>query len=155
MSISVNKAVVTRLFMEGWAKLDAAVLEDCVADTYHRHTFGAVSDGKYDAKNALAAVAVGIPDLRVTIELMVGEADVVAVRSTTAGTHSGRYLGIEATGNHVEFTAVDFYRLKDGKIVESWHNVDEAGLLRQLTRPPVTVARQACVRYLMVLSRRV
>jgi predicted ester cyclase len=132
MSIADNKAVVTRLFVEGWAKLDASVLEECVSAQYNRHHSGAVSGGQFDAKRALEQVAVGIPDLKVSVELILGEGDLIAVRSTTTGTHSGRYLGIEASGNRVEFTAVDFYRLKDGKIVESWHNVDEAGLLRQL-----------------------
>jgi len=48
------------------------------------------------------------------------------------GTHNGDLAGIAPTGKHVEYTASDMFKLSDGRIIESWHNVDDFGLLQQL-----------------------
>lgn len=133
---SENKTIVRRFIELGWGRLDESVFDDCMDANCIRHLDGAVSSGKSDARDALRRVARGMPDLSVTIELLIADGDLVAVRSRTRATHLGPYLGLEATGRKVEFTAVDFYRLLDGRIVESWHNVDEAGLRRQLGNGP-------------------
>jgi predicted ester cyclase len=47
------------------------------------------------------------------------------------GTHTGELAGIPPTGKALDFTASDF-RMAGGKVVESWHNVDDFGLLQQI-----------------------
>src|SRR6516225_7440283 len=71
-------------------------------------------------------------DLEVVIDHVVAEGDFVATRVSARGIHNGDLAGIAPTGKHVEFTASDMFKLSDGRIVESWHNVDDFGLLQQL-----------------------
>lgn len=132
MSVEANKALVRRFIELGWGRSDEAVFDECMDPDCHRHRAGAVTSGQSDAKQAMKLVRAGIPDLEVTIEQLIGDGDVVAVRSISRGTHLGEYIGVAPTGRRVEIAAVDFYRIANDRIVESWHNVDELGLLRQL-----------------------
>ena len=72
------------------------------------------------------------PDRTFDIEDLIAEGDRVSVRLTFAGTHEGRFGGVEATGNRVSGSSMAFYRLEDGKIVERWYETDNLELFRQL-----------------------
>jgi len=76
------------------------------------------------------------PDVRLTIEDMVAEGDKVAVRWAWSGTHRGEYMGIAPTGKEVTYTGITIHRITGGKIVESWDEVDNLGLMQQLGVAP-------------------
>src|SRR6266540_3282825 len=42
------------------------------------------------------------------------------VRTIVEATHEGDLLGIPASGRHVQWDAVDVYRVADGRIAEEW-----------------------------------
>ena len=46
--------------------------------------------------------------------------------------HSGPFMGIEPTGKKVEIRYMDFWHVKDGKIVDNWVMVDFPHVLAQL-----------------------
>lgn len=68
-----------------------------------------------------------------TIEDLLAVDDQVVLRLASAAQHSGEWQGIPATGRRVSFTAIVIYRIAQGRVVESWGEVDFAGLWRQLT----------------------
>jgi predicted ester cyclase len=72
------------------------------------------------------------PDLRITVEDTVAGDDKVAARMTFRGTHRGPFRGLEPTGRAVEFSSIRIYRIEDGKVVQTWAEVDALGLLGQL-----------------------
>ena len=43
-------------------------------------------------------------------------------------------MGMPAAGKTAQLTGIDISRLADGKIVETWHQEDIAGLMQQLDR---------------------
>lgn len=47
-------------------------------------------------------------------------------------THSGEFMGIAATGKRVEIRYMDFWKVRDGKIVDNWVMVDFPHAMRQL-----------------------
>ena len=47
-------------------------------------------------------------------------------------THSGEFMGVKPTGKRVEIRYMDFWRVKDGKIVDNWVMVDFPHVLKQL-----------------------
>ena len=49
-------------------------------------------------------------------------------------THSGPFMGVEATGKRVEIRYMDFWKVVDGKIVDNWVMVDFPHVLAQLGR---------------------
>jgi len=72
------------------------------------------------------------PDLTVTIEDLVAEGDLVAVRSTWRGTHQGVFQGVLPIGRRIELSGMAFWRIAGGQIREGWSLIDLPGLMRQL-----------------------
>lgn len=46
--------------------------------------------------------------------------------------HSGEFMGIPATGKKVDIRYMDFWKVKEGKIVDNWVMVDFPSVLAQL-----------------------
>jgi len=70
---------------------------------------------------------------------VVAEGDVVASRSRVSGTHQGEFIGIPASGNHVELEYANVSRCdKHGRIVQDRDDVDSLALMQQLGADPKT-----------------
>jgi steroid delta-isomerase-like uncharacterized protein len=74
----------------------------------------------------------GLPDLKVSTEVMVADKDHVAASFLYTGTHQGVYFGVAPTGRSLRFTSCDIFRVQDNQIVEHWGMGDIAGVLAQL-----------------------
>ena len=72
------------------------------------------------------------PDYWMRIDTMIAEDDRVAARFTQGGTHEGELFGIPATGKEATWTEMGILRIADGKVVESWYDVDMLGMMGQL-----------------------
>jgi predicted ester cyclase len=79
--------------------------------------------------------ATGFSAVRRTVEDLWGAGDKVVLRLRTCARHTGSFNGIEATGREVAMTAIVVYKFRDGRIAESWGEVDFAGLWQQLRAP--------------------
>jgi len=76
------------------------------------------------------------PDLRTTVEPMVGEGDMVAAQLTHRGTHKGEFMGVAPTGKQVTVTTIGIYRFAGSKLEEAWIQIDELGMLQQIGAIP-------------------
>lgn len=72
------------------------------------------------------------PDFEATVEDIIAEGDIVAMRVTLSGTHEGEFNGIAPTGESFEIPNMVFTRIEDGKIAERWAQGDLLGMLTQL-----------------------
>jgi steroid delta-isomerase-like uncharacterized protein len=72
------------------------------------------------------------PDRRVEIDLLTVDGEFLTARQTVTGTHLGAYFGFPPTGRAFKISAIDIYRIRNGKIRERWGNADTLGLLTQL-----------------------
>jgi predicted ester cyclase len=80
----------------------------------------------------IAFVEAAFASYELVSEQMVVEGDVVAMRGTFRGRHSGTFAGIPATGRVVSAPLMIFYRLEDGRIAQHWLQFDGASLVAQL-----------------------
>lgn len=80
----------------------------------------------------MRAFYAAFPDFTHQIDGLVAEDDWVAARLTFRGTHQAEFQGIPSTGNSVTFGGVQFFRVEDGQICESWMLDDNLSLLQQL-----------------------
>jgi len=62
--------------------------------------------------------------------------DVVANRVTWRGVHSGNLAGVPATGRPIELRGINMFRVRDGRVVEQWAQLDMLGLLQQIGAIP-------------------
>jgi predicted ester cyclase len=67
-----------------------------------------------------------------TVEDVVAEGDRVVVRWSQIGTHSGNFMGIPATGKEFTIAGIDIHAVREGRMAEHWHVVDQLALMQQL-----------------------
>ena len=72
------------------------------------------------------------PDLRFSVDQILGSGDYVVSRYTATGTHRGDLMGIAPTNRRVETHGCTIAEIKNGKIVRGWVYWDSGHLLRQL-----------------------
>ena len=132
-----NKLMARRVFEEG---LSQGRFEVAYTDDFVGHG-GGTATFTHDAGIAEAkGWRLAFPDLNVSVDLLVAEADLVAVRWTARGTNSGVGNGIPATGKYVETSGTAVFRFVDGAIAEEWTAGDSLGLLKQLGLLPPPAA---------------
>jgi predicted ester cyclase len=74
-------------------------------------------------------------DIKMHLDLLLADGDYAVDRWTASLIHKGDFMGMSATGKTAQLTGIDISRLADGKIVETWHQEDIAGLIQQLGQP--------------------
>jgi predicted ester cyclase len=117
-----NKAVVRRLVAE---VLNGGQM-DAIDELY-------APELTAEAKDWIAPFLASFPDTRMEIIDLIAEGDRVAARFTCSGTHTGEWLGHAPTGRRFEqIDEASFYRLRNGRIVESWGVEDTLRRLEQL-----------------------
>jgi steroid delta-isomerase-like uncharacterized protein len=135
MSAEDNKALSRRLFREFWDQKNLAVADELLAADHTDHTPGSppgLPPGPEGIKQFASVYFTAFPDLRVTIEDQVAEGERVVTRWTSYGTNSGSLFGMPATNRSATITGITIDRFAGGKIVETWTNFDNLGMLQQL-----------------------
>jgi steroid delta-isomerase-like uncharacterized protein len=136
MSLEDNKAVA-RQFYRMLETGDVSMADEVVATDYVNHNaVPGQKPGLEGYKDIVRAVRTGLPDIQYTIEDQVAEGDKVVTRYTAEGTHRGEFLGVAATGKPITMTALVLQRVVDGKIQESWLELDMLSVLRQMGAIP-------------------
>ena len=63
------------------------------------------------------------------------EGEKVVVRFAAKATHSGRYMGVPASGRVLRLWGVMIFRFEAGAIAEFWNLVDAQEIMKQLRQP--------------------
>jgi steroid delta-isomerase-like uncharacterized protein len=72
-----------------------------------------------------------LPDMRVTVNQIVAERDLVAVYWTAAGTNTQAGMGFPATGKKIKIDGMTLFRFKSDRICEEWSVWDMLSVMRQ------------------------
>ena len=143
MTGDANKTIVRRLLEQYFNGRDGAVWDELAHPDIVVHGVYLLR-GAAEAKAFYARLHAAFPDWYATIEDLFGEGDRVAVRIAESGTLQGSFLGLTATGKRFEISAIQIFRLQDGKIIEMWGARDSGAMLRQLSaEPALAVAGEA------------
>jgi len=122
-----------RIFDEGFATGDTAVVDELCSPDLVEHQFGTAGVGAEAVQHVKAAIGDvhrAIPDVHFTIEDAVESDDTIWVRVRAQGTASGPFFG-PPSGRRVDFTVIDVARVVDGRIVEHWGVPDRFAVLAQ------------------------
>jgi predicted ester cyclase len=108
-----------------------------IADDYVDHNMAPwLPPGREGLAALYQATLVAFPDFNVTLEQLIADGDLVAVRITNRGTNTGSFVGNPPTGKHATWTTIAIFRVADGMIVERWGVIDLFSLLGQLGLQP-------------------
>jgi steroid delta-isomerase-like uncharacterized protein len=88
--------------------------------------------GSEGVRRFFTTFAQAMGDVRVSIDAIVAEGDLVAVRTTTHGTHTGVLFGIPASGRQLAIDGTDIVRVENGRLVEHWGLTNTVGALQQV-----------------------
>jgi steroid delta-isomerase-like uncharacterized protein len=139
---SENKALIRRWFDEVWNQGREDLIDELRAPDALGFGLGETAvavQGASGFKVFYQNLRSSLPDLHVSVEHLIADGDMVAARIQVDGTHMGPGLGVPPTGQSVRFSGMLIARIAEGRIAESWNNLDQLGLLRQVGALPAGV----------------
>lgn len=136
MSLAENKELVRRVFDEFTNQRKFDLADELFAADVVDHGARTERAGVEGIRESLRLFLAGFPDFQYTIYAIFGEDDLVHVRGVVEGTHLGKFAGIPATGRHAQMSAMEDFRIENGKIVERWAERDRTSLMAQLKGTP-------------------
>lgn len=120
MSIEENKAISNRI-LEAMGAGDFNTLKKLMSPTMYE-----------DFSKSFSEIRAAFPDYHGTNIDTIAEGDKVAQRFLCYGTHQGPFMGIAPTGKQVTIRGMSFDQYADGKLINTWVEVDMVGILQQL-----------------------
>jgi predicted ester cyclase len=147
-----NKALARRIFEDLFNRGDESWLDELFGPdaTLYSPTLDEPGDAE-DIKEFVRGLHRGFPDFHAQVEDMIAEKDKVAVRwRTTQQTHNGWYRDLPPTGRKVKMTGVHIFRFADGKLCDTWLEIDALGGVQQMgVLPPPGIGTFGRVRFML------
>ncbi len=133
MSTDTNKRIVQRFVDEVLSVGRVESIDELVAPDFVSHTWDMTDAGRDKLKDTTPQMHARLTDVRMIVEDIVAEGDQVVARLTSTATPSGDFMGVPAAGKRYTIGEIHWFRLRDGQLVEHWHQIDGLGLMRQLS----------------------
>jgi predicted SnoaL-like aldol condensation-catalyzing enzyme len=106
-------------------------MPELIASSYADHS-PAGARNPDDVVRTLQSVKRAFPDLQLKVLDVIAEGDRVMVRASFSGTHSADYMDTVAKHRHLEWEALELFRIADHRIVESWGTWPAQQMLEQM-----------------------
>jgi steroid delta-isomerase-like uncharacterized protein len=132
MSTDANKDLVRSFIERVYTQLDPAAVDELVADDFQAHGMPAAAGDKDGLRQATQRMAAALSDISFSIHDLIAEGDLVCARLTSSARQIGEFMGIPPTNRTYQIEEIHIFRVRDGQIVEHWHQLDAMGLMAQL-----------------------
>jgi predicted ester cyclase len=133
MSVEENKAIARRVVEEIFNKGNLALIPEVYAPNLVFHAPGGQDvKGPEGMKQTVNMLRTAFPDMRMSINNLVAEGDMLVLRYTLTGTHKGPLMGIPPTGKPVTMSGIVMSKIVNGKEVEGWEALDRLSIMQQL-----------------------
>jgi predicted ester cyclase len=143
MTLEANKAIALRL-IEVFNSRQLDLLEDVLHPEFRGREISAFPPegpgvGPGARRKLYETFYQAIPDARAEVLDVVAEGDKVVLVDRFGGTHRGEFFGQPGTGDHIEWTAIHIYTIRDGKILEDAVMTDSLAIMQQLGLAPIAM----------------
>jgi steroid delta-isomerase-like uncharacterized protein len=120
--------------IDAWNSHDPAHVATFYAPDYHGEDIGqeAPFQGPADVEAYFARFYCAFPDVQITLDSVVTQADHYAVAWTVSGTHLGKLMNIPPTGRPVAVRGISLLTVVEDKVTAGATVWDMAGLLRAI-----------------------
>jgi predicted ester cyclase len=165
MTLERHKAIVRRVFEDGFGKGDLSAVDEGVSEQFEGH-YHTPADFREHLKRVIVVFRTAFPDLTADVELLAAEGDLVAARVVLRGTHRGLFQAsllahdapddgprpdgshvgpppLPPTGRAIELEQHHFVRFDGDAGVAHWMVQDTMALLQQLGVLPPPGGRPA------------
>lgn len=117
---ATNRALVSQLYEEVFNQHHLAALDSLLAVDFVDHSpLEGQAPGRNGFGESVAKGQANVPNMHFTIEEIIAERDLVAIRQRMRCTRHG---------STVEFTGMGFFRCHAGQIAEAWWNIETPNL---------------------------
>ncbi len=136
MSVESNIAAQTR-FGDAVNSGDFSAFDEVVAPGAVDHDPApGQAPGPEGYRQFFTELRTAFPDLKLSLEHLVADADNIAFAYTVSGTRQGLLMGFAPTGKRMQVRGMQISKFADGKMVERWGSSDQLGMLQQLGLAP-------------------
>lgn len=125
-----------RWFEEVWNKQRREAVAEMLSPHAMLHDGGTDSQGPEGFYSFFDRMHAAFSDMHVTIVDTLAERDLLCVRWSCTGRHTGDALGLPSTGKSFHVTGLSLLRIANGQIAEGWQNWDMMGMMQQLEAIP-------------------
>jgi steroid delta-isomerase-like uncharacterized protein len=132
MTTEQNKAIVKKLFEEGMNQRKLSMADEVIGNDFVNHGIPNAKKGPEGFREIIQQFLDAFPDMKINVEFIISEGDMVATKGTWTGTNKGSFMGMPVTNKKVNVGYADFWKLKNGKCIENWVEMDIAGLMQQI-----------------------
>jgi len=132
MSTSANKETVRDFIERIYTKLEPTAVDELVADDFVDHAWPPPDNGKARLRTATETMGKALDQISFRIDDLIAEDDRVCLRLTARARQVGKFMGMPASNRTYEIGEIHIFRMRDGLVVEHWHELDAMGLMRQL-----------------------
>lgn len=122
-----NKKIVMKVASAGWKP---RIISEYCSKNYRIH-FGTLELDRDHLMEFMGSIHHALPDLRYKVNDIIAEGDKVVTRWLAIGTHKRTFQGVTPSQQTVQFSGITISRLKNGKIVEDWEEVDQLNFSQQ------------------------
>ncbi len=146
MSTEANKRQIRRYYEEVLNGRNIALLDQLAVPDYDEHSpFPGQPNGLEGLKARVGAIVAAFHPV-FTLHQLVGDGETVVAYWTNTGTHTGEFMGIPPSGRTVTISGADTHRLRDDRMAEHWHVIEELQMLQQLgvIAAPQEAAASSC-----------
>ena len=131
-----NEAIARRIFEEVWQNHNYDVIDDLVAEDYDLHDPSMPEETEWpsgrEGYRLMAEMGANIIDGPLELEQLISAGDYVVGRWRQTGTHVGEMGNIEPTNEEVTITGIEIDRFEDGKLAETWQEVNMLPMFMQI-----------------------
>ena len=133
--IERNRAVIERFFAGTHSKNidDVDVIDETVAPTIACHGFPGFEITDHESyKDFFRVFRQSFSDMDWSVLTLVADTRYVSVHWQIEATFCGDFAGVTADGRRISFDGMVLYRMADGLIAETWLQINEMRLLREI-----------------------
>ena len=130
-AVTPNQQVAAHVFQVKMGKGDFSGLDRIYAPGFAVHSGGQNFTLEQDNESGKALRAAA-PDMKVSVERMAGDGDMVAVHWRAIGTNTAASAGMPGNRKPFDVEGMTFFRFEQGRIIEEWSVTDWMTLTKQL-----------------------
>lgn len=124
MSATENKELALR-WVDVWNRGDLGAIDGLYSSEFVYHMrFPGLAPGIEGEKQVVQMLHGAFPDLRIDVDEILVDEENAVIRWTMPATHQGVFRCIEPNGKAVRFTGIDILRIKNGRVVARWDEVN-------------------------------
>ena len=127
-----NEKTMRRLVDEVINNKCLEVIDDIIHPDYVYRTPDQELCGRQALRELFTVYQVAFPDLHVNIDELICTENKAVLLFTMSDTHQKEFMGIPATGKHMNISGMTSSHFDNGQIIEEWELLDQLTMFQQL-----------------------